>query len=70
MVFLIIVLALAYFLALQPLARDLRAEYSEVQATAVEQGTVSVLEGGRRSKHWVDRRAVTLEFTLGGSGPA
>lgn len=66
LVVLVITAAITYAAVLVPLGRDLSAEYSETQGTAISEGTVRVLEGTRRSKHWADRRTVTFEFELNG----
>ena len=48
------------------LSRDLTASYVSTTGQVIVEETRPVREGSRRNRHWVDRRFVTIEYSLEG----
>ncbi|HIT75607.1 MAG TPA: DUF3592 domain-containing protein [Candidatus Avipropionibacterium avicola] len=58
--------AMAVFIGIRPTYEKLTTGWEQVEATAVDEGSRKVRTGGRRSRHTVDRRTVTFEYTVNG----
>ncbi|WP_460802003.1 hypothetical protein [Microbacterium sp. GXF6406] len=48
------------------LAKDVSATYAATTGDVISEGTTKVREGGRRSRHWVEYRTVTIEYDVAG----
>jgi len=49
------------------LAKDLTATETQTTGEVIDEGSISVLTGSRRNRHYEDRRTITIEYAIGGS---